>query len=508
METTCPHCSQGIEIDPETLESLRGTSHFDCPTCSGLVPVPQAAVLPSTLPNPQVRAPRATVAPAQKQTVITSVLRTYRGLNRNVVILGTVTLLTLGGLAIFIAARKGGKTTNTKTNVTSEAINNKYFTDLIASGATTGANLQLVTNIQPMGVTYLGVSREKLTWEQAQALAKRTASQVLTIEPAGQASRRPVLDAVAGAYPELLGKTTWVMEAGEPRVLDGADVNSVTTLSRPRTALFNWYPVQTDKDRAWVRVTKITPLPRKLYKLREWVKAGVEYNNPGPGEVLIFAMPRAAGKDAENYGNRGLKLGKGMGAAEPEFTCTGPARVEEILITMMVAETEAILATTRVPFDAVWEPDPNIIDVEIISVRPPATLSTTKEITIPATAGEKFTLGVTARYKAPDLTKLASNLLLKEAEILPPEFIQELTANHATTWHFDTESRPGYAAVSGEGEISFDLIGYAPRQAGAHTFKTNLGLFDKQSWATKVLKFYPTTIVATDPVPAANPLAR
>ena len=62
--------------------------------------------------------------------------------------------------------------------------------------------------------------------------------------------------------------------------------------------------------------------------------------------------------------------------------------------------------------------------------------------------------------------------------------------------------------MNGEGEITFDLTAYAPRQPGKYTFTSNIGLFDKQTWATKVLKLYPTTIVVSDLAPAANLPAR
>ena len=72
-----------------------------------------------------------------------------------------------------------------------------------------------------------------------------------------------------------------------------------------------------------------------------------------------------------------------------------------------------------------WEPDPSVIDVEIISVRPPATLSPTNEITIPGESRREVHAQRHRRYKAPDPTKLASNLLMKDTNILPPEFIAD-----------------------------------------------------------------------------------
>ena len=52
--------------------------------------------------------------------------------------------------------------------------------------------------------------------------------------------------------------------------------------------------------------------------------------------------------------------------------------------------------------------------------------------------------------------------------------------------------------MNGEGTIRFDLTGYAPANAGNHGFKMNSGLFDKNTWQTKVLKFNPVTLVVTE----------
>lgn len=41
MKVSCPSCGQHISISGETYESLRGLPSFDCPACSGQVPVPE-----------------------------------------------------------------------------------------------------------------------------------------------------------------------------------------------------------------------------------------------------------------------------------------------------------------------------------------------------------------------------------------------------------------------------------------------------------------------------------
>lgn len=41
MKITCPHCDQHIEIDGESAEMLKELTSFECPTCTGAVPVPK-----------------------------------------------------------------------------------------------------------------------------------------------------------------------------------------------------------------------------------------------------------------------------------------------------------------------------------------------------------------------------------------------------------------------------------------------------------------------------------
>ena len=144
-------------------------------------------------------------------------------------------------------------------------------------------------------------------------------------------------------------------------------------------------------------------------------------------------------------------------------------------------------------------PSTKAIDIELVSIDVPVEVSADKKVTIRAKSGEKFKINVTAWYRAPVSMKLASNLLMAKANILPPDLLQELQRNHNTTWHFATQSRAGYQAVSGEGDITFDLTSYAPKKSGTFTFDMNLGLFDKQTWATQVLKLYPVTLIVSDP---------
>lgn len=477
MIVTCPHCQTGIEIDARTENALKGASYFDCPSCSGRVPVLFAA-------SPMARA--------------------QRGMNRNLLILGSAALLVLGGLAFFIASRKGGDTYNAKQDISNEIIHNKFFTDLIASGATTAKDLETVMEIKSFGDGFIGISRDKVTWEEARELALNTGSDVLGMD---DGDGRPLLE-IAGdltaAFSHKLGETVWVRQGNEPKMIDCPDVLSVTTLERRRHVFLHWYPdFQYLKNRNWLKIVTAEPQRRQTFDAdqSEWLRLKVEYNNIGPDAARVFAFPYFKGENAKcdmYEGSPAYEIGSAI--VDRGFAFSRSADVDEVRLEMISLKNKETVISKRGPLRANWK---SSMEVELISVAKPAEFSPTKEITIPVEAGKKFTVKLTARYQAPVPTKLASNLLLREANILPPEFLAELQANHSATWHFDTESRPGYAAVNGSGTITFDLTGYSPREVGIHTFNLNLGLFDKVTWNTKVMKRYKVTLVATAaPIPA------
>jgi hypothetical protein len=142
--------------------------------------------------------------------------------------------------------------------------------------------------------------------------------------------------------------------------------------------------------------------------------------------------------------------------------------------------------------------DEQPLTVKIGSLKAPAKLSPTKEIILFANPGKNFKLDLTVKFKTQEPSKLAANLRLKDAKILPPEFLQELEQNHITTWHFDTESRPGYRSAEGESEMTFDLIGLAPKEKGTFSFDLDVGLYDKKTWGTMAQSRYKVTLI-TDP---------
>lgn len=488
MNITCPHCSQTLELTPEVHAQLQGQPHFACPLCQGLMAVPPIA------PPPPRPALRQTPSYAKAGAAIG---QTQKGMSRNMRVLGIAALLLLGVLAAFLAMR-GGNVFNTNQNI-QQIINNQFFQNLITSGKTSRQALEEMADIQADGEDFVGVSRDKLTWQEAQDLAKRTSSQILTIEPVGNDLRKPHLDRLTKLFPVLHGLTSWVSEEDLPTLIDSPDLAHATTPERPRQALFQWFSLPEDK-RPWVKIKSTTPASPHAFNVGEWVRAKVEYNNPGPNAVRIWVGGSKDGRGVGDISDGSQPHQPGKGEKEGGFALRRTGEADVIRVTMVDDVTKQTLLVTTLPVSMEWKRDDNAFDIELISVKPPSALSPAKELRIPAKAGQRFKLDLTAKYKTPTTmsTKLASNLLMREANILPPEFIAELSKNHSTTWHFDTQSRPGYKSVFGQGEISFDLTGYAPKTKGTYTFNMNLGLFDSITWDTIKMNEHKVTLEVTE----------
>ena len=130
-------------------------------------------------------------------------------MNRNLLVLGVVALLVLGGIAAFLASRNGGSITNIFQKTTNQIIHNSYFTQLIANGVTTEKDLKSIGDIRPFGDGFIGVSKEPLEWEQAQDLAGRTGARILATE-AG--AKQELLAWLAKTFGFHLSAPVWLSE--------------------------------------------------------------------------------------------------------------------------------------------------------------------------------------------------------------------------------------------------------------------------------------------------------
>jgi hypothetical protein len=149
--------------------------------------------------------------------------RTRRGINRNILILGSVILLVLGGLAFFLVSR-GGNIFNSEQKITKQIINNSYFQNLVASGATTKSDLEAISIIRPYQDGFLGISKENFNWEGAQTLAERTGARIPGVDD-DTATRRALLDAILFSFPDHATVPLWASSEGMARVLTGNSIH-------------------------------------------------------------------------------------------------------------------------------------------------------------------------------------------------------------------------------------------------------------------------------------------
>ncbi len=257
MKLPCPHCTQILELPTEVIASFEGEAHFPCPVCGGRIAVPEITAPPARpkrkgrqtpiLPKSGSEGRNAASKPSTERTPTSkssknagSFISMYHGLNRNVRVLGAAVLILLGGLGIYLALTTKGDTHVTREERILDIIRNQFFTDLIASGATTKEELRGLWDIRPYGIGYVGVSNETRPWEQAEELAKRTGARVLRLDPPDAASRPPLLDWLAEVTTDLGGATLWLLDNGEPKVLHAPEVSRVSTMDRPRRVLLAW----------------------------------------------------------------------------------------------------------------------------------------------------------------------------------------------------------------------------------------------------------------------------
>jgi hypothetical protein len=239
MKTTCPHCSNLLEIDAEALDSLHGQESFACPACSGAVPMPSLAELRAVAPLKTVITSENTEESSPPDTPTTASHAPWRGMNHNFLVLGSAALLVLGVLVFIIATRDGTNKEIIEKKIIQKGELNEYFRQLIDKGTATEKDLEQVAGIESFGGSLIGITRDSLTFAEADALAGRVGAEILDLARVGPA-REEIASWLGRTYPDTLGKTTWIRDKGETMGFDSPDFGPVTTHDRPRRAFLYW----------------------------------------------------------------------------------------------------------------------------------------------------------------------------------------------------------------------------------------------------------------------------
>jgi len=167
-------------------------------------------------------------------------------MNRNMLVLGVVALLAIGGVAIFLASKNGGNVFKIFQNTTTQIINNSYFTQLIADEVTTREDLESIAEIRPYGEGFIGVSKGALDWTQAQEFAERTGAQILAVDEAAIESREDLLTWLGSMFKSHVSSPTWVLDQNEAGVLAGSEILAVKTTEGERKVLLQWRTLDHD----------------------------------------------------------------------------------------------------------------------------------------------------------------------------------------------------------------------------------------------------------------------
>ncbi|MBE2282868.1 MAG: WG repeat-containing protein [Prosthecobacter sp.] len=263
MKFQCPHCAQLLSLADEQVAALPQPAMIDCPTCGGrlMLPVtaprpqpkkptlhfsaaPQPAKPKKTAPSPKPRKPKKTRAPLDPAQV-----------RRNILILGCAALVTLGGIAGFLATREAGKTVKIEQKIVNKLIQNEYFQRLIREGKTTEEALAKVEDAYAYGPGFIGVSRAEYTWKESEELARSTASVILDVTVHARQGREELGGWIAQNIPALRNTPVRVKHLSKLALMDAPDLLSLSE-ERPRRVLLAWPAVEDWPDKGWTWTVK------------------------------------------------------------------------------------------------------------------------------------------------------------------------------------------------------------------------------------------------------------
>lgn len=191
MQRTCPHCSHLLELNDEEIAALHQDAEFPCPGCGKTILLH---------PEEADAAEAAAGSPAGQ---------VHRQINRNLLILGAAAILALGGIVFVITSRMGGDETKIEQKVVNRLIENEYFQRLVEEGRTSVDDLAMFENAFPYGDGWIGISRDPLAWEEADAVAQAAAGEILTVDRTWDEGRGAVGPWLAERFPLEGAQTSW-----------------------------------------------------------------------------------------------------------------------------------------------------------------------------------------------------------------------------------------------------------------------------------------------------------
>lgn len=231
--------ARDLQVDLDSVRSQTGGSALP----PGVAPEPLPSSVGGVRPSSHHSSPGSRVkltVPAETQPAADEILATTRSLNNTMLILGLLAIGVIGGLAIYLAHRKTGDTYQTQTSISTSVTNNTFFTQIIAAGLATSADLAAIADIRPRGDILVGISKEPLAWNEARDLAAKIGAAILPLGNTSGETDEPLATWLRENFASHLTSPVWVSSGEKPYLCDAAQEVPATDLAALHRAMFVW----------------------------------------------------------------------------------------------------------------------------------------------------------------------------------------------------------------------------------------------------------------------------
>ena len=231
--------ARDLQVDLDSVRSQTGGSALPPGVAPSPLPSSAGGVSPSSHHSREpVRVRLA--PPADTHPDPGELLATTRSLNNTMLILGLLAIGVIGGLAIFLANRKTGDTYQTQTSISTSVTNNTFFTQIIAAGLATSADLVAIADIRPRGETLIGISKEPLAWNEARDLATKTGATVLPLGNPSGGQDVALATWLRENFASHLTAPVWVSLGDTPHLCDATQTWPAGGLAERRRVMMIW----------------------------------------------------------------------------------------------------------------------------------------------------------------------------------------------------------------------------------------------------------------------------
>lgn len=301
--------AQELQVDLDSVRSQTGGSALPPGVAPAPLPSSVGGVPPSSHHSREPVRVQLTL-PANTQPDSSEFLTTARSLNNTMLILGLLAIGVIGGLAIFLANRKTGDTYQTQTSISTSVTNNTFFTQIIAAGLATSADLAAIADIRPRGETLIGISKEPLAWNEARDLATKIGATILPVGSPTGGQDEALVTWLRENFASHLTSPVWVTLGEKPQLCDASQTEPVSTseLAVRHRVILVWNLPKTTPPSESVTppapktsvVPGITPAPRLEAPRTFSNSLGMKFV-PLPSTDVLFCIHETRRRDYAQY---------------------------------------------------------------------------------------------------------------------------------------------------------------------------------------------------------------